>query len=125
MPGRTSARRSDSYLSASSTFVQPCQILLIIRCPSLSFPLPSSLFPLPSSPFPLPPSPFPLPNTQFSGQEVSHSVVYFHRIGVTHEVMRIVGYDQLFIRNAGRVEPPDQVHRLSNLDVAVIVAVDE
>src|SRR5213594_1323223 len=113
MPGRTSARRSDSYLPASSTFVQPCQILLIIRCPSLSFPLPSSLFPLPSSLFPLPPQPAsaPLANTQFSGQEVSHSVVYFHRIGVTHEVMRIVGYDQLFIRNAGRVEPPE-VHRL-------------
>src|SRR5882762_1718435 len=86
IPGRTSARSSDSYLSAFSNFVQPCQILLIIRCPSFSLPpaYQSTVTLLHCS------------SNQLSPQEVSHRAADFHQVGVTQEVVGLIRHIVVF-----------------------------
>ena len=62
---------------------------------------------------------------QFALQELGDGFVYAELVGVAHEVVRVVDHYHHFHRYVRAFEAADEVDRLVEADVAVVVAMDE
>ena len=58
-------------------------------------------------------------------EESHYSRVDLHDVGEAHEVMRVVWYDQLFIRDSGLIQSSYKIGRLIETHVAIVVAVNQ
>src|SRR5215216_363483 len=58
-------------------------------------------------------------------EESNYCRVDFHEIRMAHEMMRVIGDHQLFIRNARLLQPLHKVGCLTETHVAIVVAVNQ
>jgi len=65
------------------------------------------------------------PESQLAAQKFGYGAVDFHRVRVSHEVMRVVGNYQLFVRNLCRIEATHKIDGLTESDFILAAKIDK